>query len=201
MARKPGKYDHITPHLPKLSSVEPEHAQLVDSVKAAILAPPNGEVPATPERIRAEMDILTKQVEWVIAQQQRTTAGRPWASEFARAYAELRYIKAKIDNWGSSAGLLMEAYKVLMLDQFEAEGIRSMKLDTGQPVTTYSEPHAVIVNKEEHRRWCIEQGLEHEMVLPWGTTNAITKRMLIDGLKEPPGVEAFSKPVVRLGSE
>jgi hypothetical protein len=36
-------------------------------------------------------------------------------------------------------------------------------------------------------------------MLPWQTTNAMCKRLLLDGLEPPPGVKVFMKikPVVR----
>ena len=97
--------------------------------------------------------------------------------------------------------LMLDAYQSLMVAQFEAEGISSLKLSTGQPIVTYEEPYAQVIDKDAFRLWCIKQGLERSLVLPWQTTNKITKDMLLAGDPEPDGVTIYAKTRVRLGSE
>jgi len=48
--------------------------------------------------------------------------------------------------------------------------------------------------------WCVAEGLERQMSLPWQTTNSLTKARLLEGEPEPDGVTCYAKTKVRLGS-
>lgn len=227
MAKRTGKYAHIIDSLPRLPGVDPDRRDLVEAVKREILAPPGEH-----EIIRMRVSILSNIEELfreLLKDEKRTAAGRPWAAEFARAYAECRAIKDRLSEWESSLNLLIEAYQWLMVDQMEVEGISSMKLSNGQPVSTFQEPYAQVTDKEAFRVWCLSQrewvpkiedgvvvvgedGLpvmvpegariyERMMALPWQTTNAITKELLLNGEAEPDGVTCYAKTKVRLGGE
>jgi len=39
------------------------------------------------------------------------------------------------------------------------------------------------------------------MALPWMSTNALVKEMLLRGQEEPPGVTVYARTIVKLGSE
>ena len=197
MAKK-GKYAAVLPKLPKFPLVEPERRDVVEAVKQEILAADEFQVELS---LDALLDQFSSILGIVVRRQKGVTGGRQHASEFAKAYAELRKINDILDFWKSSIGLLIEAYTALMVEQFEIEGISGVKLENGQPVNTYSEPYAQVTDKEAFRLWCIKQGLETQLALPWQTTNALTKARLLEGESEPDGVTCFSKTKVRLGSE
>jgi len=119
----------------------------------------------------------------------------------AQAYADMRAAKDELKKALSELEVKLVAITELMVDKFEANEHRRIYLDGGRLVSTYREPYAKIINKEEHRLWCIKQGLERSMTLPWSTTNSLMKKMLIAGDPTPDGVEIWAQPKVRLGSE
>jgi len=200
MAKRPGKYAHVVNTLPKFPGDDPERRELIERVKAEIIAPPNEE-DLHIQDVRVTVENLEKMLKVIISAEKRAAAGKLYASEFARIYAELRWLRDRIGTWDDSVGLLLEAYQVLMAEQMENEGISSLTLSNGQPVSTYLEPYAQIVDKEAHRLWAVDQGLERQMVLPWATSNSLAKQMLLAGEPEPPGIKIFAKTKVRLGSE
>lgn len=119
----------------------------------------------------------------------------------AQTYADMRVAKDEMKKALSELEVRLVAIIELMVEKFESNEHRRIYLDGGRLVSTYREPYAKIVDKETHRLWCIKQGLERSMVLPWGSTNSLMKKMLIAGDPTPDGVEIWAQPKVRLGSE
>jgi hypothetical protein len=199
MAKRPGKYAHVVSQLPRFPGDDPDRKMMIDELKLIIIAPPKGD--DLTGRVDLLLDEMEARMKALIAVERRASAGKPWASEYARIYAELRKVRDTIGAWDSWVGLLLEAYQELMTAQMEVEGTEAIRLSTGQPISVYLEPYSQVVDKEAHRLWAIEEGLERQMSLPWSTTNSLTKQRLLAGEPEPPGVKLFSKTKVRLGSE
>lgn len=204
MARKPGKYAAVIGKLPKLPMVEPERRDIVEAVKKTILESSPEDDTFDPDSVQMSLpellDVMNEHMKDLISLEKHATGGKRYASEFARVYAELRKVADRLESWQSNINLLMDAYLDLMVEQLEVEGISSIRLANGQPVTTYPEPYAQVVDKEEFRLWCIKQGMERDMHLHWGKTNSMTKEMLLAGDPEPPGVTVYAKTRVRLGA-
>ena len=78
--------------------------------------------------------------------------------------------------------------------------MENLKLSSGHSVRTQVEPNAVVRDKSVYRQWCVDNGFGELMVLPWQTTNSITKERLEDGNPEPEGIEVFSRTKVVLTS-
>lgn len=209
MAKRQGKYAHVLPNLPKFPTVAPERREVVELVKQEILAAPGEEdYPYSSDSVAELLDEAKTALKSILALEKRATGGKRHATEFARAYAECRKVRDALGEFDSAIGLVIEAYCALMVEQFEVEGISGLKLENGQPVSTYPEPYAQVTDKEKFRQWCLkqvdEQGnqvLAAQMSLPWQTTNALTKALLLEGLPEPDGVTAYSMTKVRLGGE
>jgi hypothetical protein len=131
----------------------------------------------------------------------RQTTGKPYASEYARAYAECRAVRDMIAEWDGAFSLLVEAYQWLMIDQMEVEGTKALTLDNGQPVRTHEEPQAKVDDPVALLAWVqADVDLRNKLALPWGTLNKLTKDRLLEGEAEPPGVSVWKKTVVRLGA-
>jgi hypothetical protein len=120
------------------------------------------------------------------------------ASTLAHEYAGLRAEKDKAESFVSEINLRLEAVSQLMADQFEIEGVSSLKTESGQSVAVQLEPYARVVDKEANRLWAIKNGLERMMSLPWQTINSQAKEMLLDGMPPPDGVEVFAKTKIVL---
>jgi hypothetical protein len=124
------------------------------------------------------------------------------AAWLAQEYAGLRDEKAQAEAVVSEINLRLEAVKQLMAEQFESEGIASLKTASGRGISVYLEPYATLADREAFRQWCeADPDLRRKMMLPWQTTSALTKERLLAGEPEPPGIQVFAKMAVRLGSE
>lgn len=123
------------------------------------------------------------------------TGGNIQGSELARVYRDLRNIKDMIEGHESNINLLIESHAQLMAEQFEVEGVSSLTLNDGigGNVRVQYEPAAKVVDRDAFREWCIKQGLERQLMLPWQTTNKLTKDALLAGEPEPDGVTAESR--------
>ncbi len=119
------------------------------------------------------------------------------ASTIAWTYADLRReAEAKAAEL-SEIKLRLSAVMLLMVDQFEVEGESGVTLANHDKINIHTEPHLIVTDKEAFREWCINNGLEREMVLPWGKANKMLKLMLLDGRPEPPGASCFARPKVK----
>src|SRR5688572_20066949 len=115
------------------------------------------------------------------------------ASYLAAKYAALRDEKEEIQAALYDVNLRLEATTQLMADQFENEGIASLKTDSGRSISVYLEPHPQVVDKEAFRRWCdADPDLRLKMMLWPATTAKLVKDRLLEGEPEPPGVTTFA---------
>jgi hypothetical protein len=199
MAGRPTKYAHVTRTLPKLPLVEPERRDIVEAVKAEILAPPsenNGHL-SQREVVNLQFE-MQQRIRRLLQHLKVATEGRSQASEFARVYTELRVLKDDITTWLQSTQLLLDGYQDLMLAQFENEGLSSLRMLDGGSISTYSEPYAQVKDREKFRQWCLHNGFQLDMHLHSSKTQAILKELLLAGETEPDGIEVFAKTMVRL---
>lgn len=196
MAKPKHTYAHLVGKLPRLD-VAPERRDVIIAVKDRIkkAVPRSPKEGTTEDFTEVGVSGIRGAVEAIIA----SAAGHPSAIRYAKLYAAARQLADVVETLDKEVGLLVEAAQWVMADQMEAEGASGLRLDDGQPITTYPEPYAQVEDREKFRLWCIEQGLERQMALPWNTTNALVKRMLKEGEEEPPGVKAFMVTKVRLG--
>lgn len=139
---------------------------------------------------------MLQQVQEIREQIIRDPEFKQHASSIAQTYLQLRFEaeekKAELDEIRTR----LTACMLIMNDQFEVEDTLSLGIRDVGTIRVQPEPHAIVMDKEAHRRWCLKNGYEGSMVLPWGTTNRITKEMLMAAHGEPDGVEAFMRPKV-----
>jgi hypothetical protein len=200
MAGRQTKYAHVVGKLPKLTVDDPDRRQLLDTVKSGILAPLSDDEapPLTDHVFDALAQEMNADIMMMLYHVKRLCAGKRYGSEFAHAYATLRGIDDMLSEWKSSCNLLLDAYTELMVEQFEVEGVASVRFQDGGGVSTYEEPYAKVVDREKFRQWCLKHGLERSLSLGWQATNAIVKKLLLEGEGEPDGIEVFSKTMIRL---
>src|SRR5262245_28362792 len=114
-----------------------------------------------------------KYQEKVEAVKSKIIADDPLASNssavLAKAYVKLRTQKEELERIEFDVNLELEAYSQLLNDRFEVEGISSVTLDTGETAARYVEPYATVRDREAFRLWCIMNGYEAQMTLPWTT--------------------------------
>lgn len=209
MAKK-SKYADLVKHLPRYENVDPTRKDALDELKIQIKAPPNGDksdsATLSPgDRVtyaEGKLNEGMRALELLLEVARRSAAGPPHAVDYAHAYAFCRKVVAELDALGSQFGLLVEAYQHLMVNQFEVEGVTALRLDTGQPISTWEEPYSKVEDPAKFLEWVkADPDLSRKLSLQWGITNALTKARLLAGESEPPGVTCYALTKVRLGSE
>ena len=203
MGRKPGKYEHVLNerNLPRLPTVEPERADIVDMTKQDILATTMPVDTTGIGTLNDLLDEIANTFKIILDINKRTIGNKRYAAEFGRGYAEARKIRDRLAQLDTSIGLLVDAYQLLMIEQLEAEGVTHLTLANGQTISMHYEPYVSVEDKEAFRLWCIAQGLERSMSLHPSTTASLCKKMLLAGDPEPPGIKLSSNVKVRLSSE
>lgn len=195
-----GKYAGIVEQLPRSLGTEPDYQDKINAIKAKILEP---ESDSTTEEDRGELtSAVVEEMALDISATLsvlndmfiRAVGGEGiHASRLARIYRDLRVVKRLFEEQEKTTNILLEAYGQILIDQYEAEGTTSLKLDDGAAVRIQYEPHATVVDREANRRWAMENGLENLLSLPWQTCNALTKEALINGVEPPAGIEATTR--------
>lgn len=173
-----GKYSKIIATLQKLTGEEPEFQAKVNAVKSVILE-------ETPRHASAFAELYAK-----------TRTGDPHAlplSNDERDDLITRLGKEGIEDLLSSCNVRLCAVEQLLSDQYEVEGVTSLKLDNIGSVGVQLEPYAQVQDKIAYQEWCLKEGLLPLMTVPWATTNSMTKDRLLAGENPPPGVGAFVK--------
>ena len=116
------------------------------------------------------------------------------AKEIVGIRAEKSAAKEALDE----INLRLTAYEQILTDQFEAAGITQVRLESGETISTQIKPYARVADKRAFRQWCVTNGLEDALVLPWTTTNALVTDRLVEGLPEPDGIDTYKQTTVVL---
>lgn len=115
----------------------------------------------------------------------------------AQGYRDVRAALDELGDRERELNLLLEAHKQLLEDAYENEGVDAIKLtDDGSTISTQVEPNAKIEDHATFRKWCVANGLENALALPWTTANAMVKELLVAGKPLPPGVKAYVRTKV-----
>ena len=123
---------------------------------------------------------------------------KPSESDLAKKILLIRQEKDRIKELLSAINIKLGAYEQLIADKFEDAGITQVRLETGETIRTQMKPYARVTDRSAFREWCIGNGLEEALVLPWQTTNALVSDRLVDGLDEPDGIDTFKQTTVIL---
>jgi hypothetical protein len=107
----------------------------------------------------------------------------------AALYSTLRDEKDVLDAKGRELNIRTAACEQLLWDSYEAAGMTSLKLATGDTVRVQAEPYASVVDAEMLREWAKANGMENKLTLPWMTANALAKQALMDGTPVPAGLD------------
>lgn len=149
-----------------------------------------GEEPANRDKVNAVKDAIRAEPGFQLH-----------ASTLAKMYAEIREEKEAVEVTLSEVNVRLNAVSEMMIEQFEVEGVTTLKSASGRAISVSLQPYTQVVDKEACRLWAIAQGLEQQMTLPWMTLNGLAKKMLLEGEEPPAGTTIFAKTQIRLGSE
>ena len=188
-----GKYAHVIAKLPRYLGTEPKYQEKVEAVKKDMLRHPcDCGMEGTTDLSFHSSDCAYR------VKEPRTFI---YGVDLAKQYIAIRNEIDALDTKLSDANLRLEATSQLLTDQFEVEDTSSLNITGQGTVRTQYEPYAKVEDKEAFRLWCITNGLEKSLALPWQTTNSITKERLLAGQPEPTGVTATSKSKIVLTRE
>ena len=195
-----GKYDAVMKNLKKLPPIDAAWQARVDAVKQSILevAERDFDLKKLDAHVNAHLNGITVQIQELHVLMLNAVGGEHKSPTFARVYRELRKIEDVAKDHLSQIELVKTAYEQLLVDCYEAEGVRTVKLDSGETIRTQPEPYGQVVDKEAFRKWCHEEGLGTLMQLPWQSMNSLVKERLLEGQNEPPGVTAFVRTKAKL---
>jgi hypothetical protein len=118
--------------------------------------------------------------------------------DLAKEIVSIRAEKAAAKEALGVINLRLTAYEQILTDQFEAAGITQVRLESGETISTQIKPYARVADKRAFRQWCVFNGLESSLTLPWTTTNALVADRLVEGLPEPDGIDTYKLSTVVL---
>lgn len=194
--RKPGKYDHLFPKLRKLPPQDLEYQQKVECIKKEIRKCTDcesGQQIANPSGDEVEY----RACETCGGTGRRTLTGALLVAEYAQARAQ----KELLEDAVSKLGVEVEALTQLLIASQEqgdsdwgAYGAsdRSIKMTDGDALRVQPDVFAMVRDKKAFRDWCYTNAtLTENMELPEKKTNDLIKAILLNGKKEPPGIEVY----------
>lgn len=204
MAKPKKKYAAVCKNLPKMG-LDPKRQDVVQAVKDEIMTPPShDEQQFTAEDCEEAVVNAIAEAKALVVQAlqaaKRSAAGFKHATAFTRGYVLARDLSDVVEGWSSDVNLLIEAFQQLMVDQMEDEGVEQVTLEGGRSVSTSWEPQIKVLDPDAFRRWCVANGLERQLALPWATANMLLKERLLNGEPEPDGTMAESRTKVSLRS-
>lgn len=195
MAKKKGKYADVIGSLEREFGVEPERREKVTALRQEILTTKAGD--ALSDEILEELILEAAAILQVVNDNLiRGVAGKLTAINVARMYRMVRVLKEAMSRQESITNTIIDAYTEILVNQYEAEGVRSMSLEDGGTIRWEEQPHAKVIDKTANRKWAIANGMENELQVHWNVLNAIAKELLLNGKDLPDGVELVARPKV-----
>jgi hypothetical protein len=195
--RKPGKYDHLFPKLRKLPPQDLEYQQKVECIKKEIRTCVACEGRKTTSHTMVGEDRHDIPCSECNGTGRRTLTGGLLVAEYAQARAQ----KELLEDAVSKLGVEVEALTQLLIASQEqgdsdwgAYGAsdRSIKMTDGDALRVQPDVFAMVRDKKAFRDWCYTNAtLTENMELPEKKTNDLIKAILLNGKKEPPGIEVY----------
>lgn len=191
-----GKYKKLIDQLqlPRHLGTEPEYQQKIDALKNEINRPGTEDEPLPAEW--QEIEPLVKAIGTAITEVNnllmRAADGKKQVSAYARGWRMARAVKKAYEEQEYELNMVLEAYRQLIINQFELEDISSVRLASGELVYATWEPRVKVIDRDKLRAWVMAIGLERELQIPWQTLNSLSKERFLRGELEADGVELES---------
>lgn len=191
---KPGKYAHILPNLPFTTSEHEDfdEQQRINAVKDVLTGPPiQSEIPleSVEEVIREYSQDVNQSMGRIIESLKVAMNGDTKTSNLARVYELFSIAWDEFTKQKSNLDLFDAALTQIMEQQFENEGVKGIRLDSGRLVSVTPEPYAKVVDPAAYQKWLIDNGYGPKLGVHWGVTNSIAKERAVLGEPEPDGIE------------
>ncbi len=214
--RKPGKYDHILPHLPPIPPGDAEYQMKVETEKERLRQCP--ECDGTGKRaltVRGLPDNATDYEPQHIAVTEDdppcgfcdgTGRRRMDAQMIAALYIIARADVATVEAAAFRANLELEAVSQLLIANNDTKkdpawgafgaSPNSIKMTNGDNIRLQGAPFPLPSDKAKFREWCFANGYRDKMVLPDKELSDLSKACLLNGQPQPDGVKAYVRTTI-----
>lgn len=109
-------------------------------------------------------------------------------------YADLRRQAEEKEEEVKALNVRVEAAAQLLVEAYEMNSIDSLNVKKVGTLRTDYVPHTHVTDKAAFHQWCIDNGFEPQMSLPWQTVNSVMKEKLLSGEEVPECVSVYVKP-------
>lgn len=142
--------------------------------------------------------------EKVEAEKQKLLADPSFPSDAFGLATEFANLRAQEDEWEEGLKALrlrMDAVTNLLIERYDIDQGKSVTLASGATVSYQPEPYTSVEDRDVFRQWALDNGYERSLALPWQTTNAVAKELLLKGEDIPAGTKVWMRPklVLRKG--
>lgn len=187
-----GKYSKVIKQLKPFVDPDPKQRERVNAVKQRILEAEQATLPQNEvnDRLAQANELMSV----INAAYLSMLAGDRSPGNIAGTWVHLRRLKDAIEEWSSDTHLLLEAYQALIKANFDASGIESLRLKTGELVSIQEEPQPTVDDKLALMEWIRKEGLEGKLMLHAGTLKTIVGDALVMGTELPAGVSVSARP-------
>lgn len=114
-------------------------------------------------------------------------------AEKARVFCFLRDQKDKLESEIRELNVKLEALSQLMIEELEANGTDLFRLDSGDTLSIKDEPYVSVQDRSMFLSWIKATDQEDLLTVNYMTLSSMTKKRLVEGLSEPPGLKVFIK--------
>lgn len=118
--------------------------------------------------------------------------------EMARALTVALGAKDKLERELSEANTEAKALSQLLVAIFEATGVSSFKMTSGETCFQRMEPYSAFEDRKKLFAWIKKEKMQKLLTVQWQMMNSLTKERLKAGQPPPPGVKVFFKIDARM---
>jgi len=190
-----GKYSHVVKDLPKFLGKDDSSQSRINDLKRQLREVDEKEN-ADPIYVRKFRDALVDNIMDLFKELSNVKTDLK-DNRFPQAYIETRNAIDLLEQAMKRLGELKTAYEQILIETFESRDITSLRTEGGL-LSLVSEPYAQVEDKPAFRKWCIDNGYESQLALPWQTTNSILKERLLEGESSPDGIKPHVRDGIRL---
>jgi hypothetical protein len=204
--RKPGKYDHILPHLPPLPPGDAEYQMKVETEKERLRQCPECEGTGKREMSTSLARVVSDTPKDNCGFCGGTGRRRMDAQTIAALYIIARADVATVDAAAFRANLELEAVSQLLIANNDTKkdpawgsfgaSPNAIKLTDGDNIRLQGVPFPLPSDKAKFREWCFANGYRDKMVLPDKELSDLSKTRLLNGQPQPDGVKAYVRTTI-----
>jgi hypothetical protein len=114
-------------------------------------------------------------------------------TDLGQAMADFKNQKNTLEGQIKNINTVLEALSQLIVDRMEDNDMEAIELANGIKVGIKDEPYTSIEDQKKFYDWIKKTKQQGLLKINYQTLNAITKDLIINGKKNPPGTKTFIK--------